>query len=329
MRSLLLATPTRRALRPVVDRIDERIERALRRQARGQKPAATREELAAVRAELAALRAERQQLGDRLRRAEERLYAVDLLLGRDGRGAADRVPPKPQIMELCRQITAVTGLAKPYAQVAFAYRTLVELELRGVGRLAGSTANILGKLTTTPLLAPAGGSVLEIGTLYGLFSGGLARQLARHGREYDLTIVDPLADVQLQPDRAVFGSDPSGSPVSETVARTNLALAGVAPERLRLQRGFSTDPEVREAVSDRRYGVVVIDGDHSEEGVRKHLAWAEEITAPGGVVVMDDYGDAGWPGVQAALDGHLAAGGSRFTLLGTVSTSAFLRADAE
>jgi len=329
MPSLLSSAPARRALRPVTARIDRRIERALAQRARSQKPPVTPADLAAVHKELAELRDESSRLRETLGQAEQRLYAMELLLGRDGRGTGDRLPRKAQIMELCRQITEVTGHTKPYAQVALAYRTLVELELRGVGRLAGSTSNILGKLTTTPLLAPPNGTVLEIGTLYGLFSGGLARQLARQGIEADLTIVDPLADIQLQPDRARFGSDPSGSPVSETVARTNLRLAGVDPARLRLHRGFSTDPAVQQAVSDRSYGVVVIDGDHSEEGVRKDLAWAEEITAAGGIVVMDDYGDDGWPGVQAALDGHLAAGGSRLELLGTVSTSAFLRARAE
>jgi hypothetical protein len=48
--------------------------------------------------------------------------------------------------------------------------------------------------------------------------------------------------------------------------------------------GFSNDPEVRTAVSDREYGVIVIDGDHSEEGVREDLEWAETIAASGAIV---------------------------------------------
>ncbi|MFD4723341.1 hypothetical protein ACFWOY_33790 [Streptomyces sp. NPDC058423] len=53
----------------------------------------------------------------------------------------------------------------------------------------------------------------------------------------------------------------------------------------------------------------------------------EKIVAPGGIVVIDDYGDRKWPGVQDALDAHLARGGSRLRMLGRVSTSGFLRAD--
>lgn len=62
------------------------------------------------------------------------------------------------------------------------------------------------------------------------------------------------------------------------------------------------------------------------EGVAADLEWVEQIVAPGGIVVLDDYGDKAWPGVQDALDKHLASGGSRLSLLGRVSTSAYLRA---
>jgi hypothetical protein len=69
-----------------------------------------------------------------------------------------------------------------------------------------------------------------------------------------------------------------------------------------------------------------VDGDHSLDGVRADLEWVEQIVAPGGIVVLDDYGDKAWPGVQDALDKHLASGASRLNLLGRVSTSAYLRA---
>ena len=75
----------------------------------------------------------------------------------------------------------------------------------------------------------------------------------------------------------------------------------------------------------RRYAAL----DHGHFGVKLHRStdngW-EEIAAPGGVVVLDDYGDPAWAGVKEAADAYLATGRSRFELLGRVSTSAFLRA---
>ncbi|MEO3846148.1 class I SAM-dependent methyltransferase [Streptomyces sp. B8F3] len=135
--------------------------------------------------------------------------------------------------------------------------------------------------------------------------------------------MDPPADVQLQPGTANT-ADPSGAPVSEAVVRANLELAGVPSERIRLYRGFSGDPDIRRAVSDRPYGTVIVDGDHFAEGVRADLEWVEEIVAPGGLVVVDDYGDRTWPGVKEAADEYLA-GGTAFELMGVASTSAFLR----
>ena len=71
--------------------------------------------------------------------------------------------------------------------------------------------------------------------------------------------------------------------------------------------------------------MIVIDGDHSAAGAAADLELAEKIAAVGGVVVLDDYGDKKWPGVEQAVTAHLA-GPTRFELLGAVSTSAFLRA---
>ncbi|CAM5509319.1 Class I SAM-dependent methyltransferase OS=Streptomyces griseomycini OX=66895 GN=FHS37_001409 PE=4 SV=1 [Streptomyces griseomycini] len=71
--------------------------------------------------------------------------------------------------------------------------------------------------------------------------------------------------------------------------------------------------------------MIVVDGDHSAEGVARDLEWAEEIAAPGAIVVLDDFGDPKWPGIKEALDKHLT-GDTRFTYLGKAALSAFLRA---
>ncbi|MFK4690344.1 hypothetical protein RKD22_003279 [Streptomyces pristinaespiralis] len=292
---------TKRALRPALTLLDRRVRR-------GVQP-----DLDTLRREVAEMR--RQQ------------YAVGLLLDGTGRGA-HRIPPAAEIDRLVREVGDVSDRGEHARRsVVVAFRTVVALEALGVGRLAGSTSNICGKLATVPLLSPPNGNILEIGTLYGLFASALVRMVHRAGIEPDLTIVDPLAGSQLQPGTSQ-PADPTGTPVREDVVRANLALGGSRSAlQARLQQGFSSDPEIREAVSDREYGVIVVDGDHSMEGVAADLEWVEKIIAPGGIVVLDDYGDKAWPGVQEALDKHLAGGTSRLRMLGRVSTSAFLRAD--
>ncbi|UGY94598.1 class I SAM-dependent methyltransferase [Streptomyces gobiensis] len=272
--------------------------------------------------EIAALREELEQTRQQLNDLRVGNYAVELLLGRTGRGS-HRMPTKGQMKTLTDEVREVTDVATAERQVHQAYRTLVVLEALGAGRVAGGTMNVVGKLSTITLLKPPNDEVLEIGTLHGLFAAALARQLISDGRTPSLTIVDPLADVQLQPGHVV-AADPSGTPVAEQVVRANLTLSGLAQDRLRLRRGFSDAPEVRSTVSDRQYGVIIVDGDHSEEGVRQDLEWAETIAASGGIVVLDDYTDRNWPGVAAAAEKHLA-GDTRFTYIGRTATTGFLR----
>ncbi|MEU9332202.1 class I SAM-dependent methyltransferase [Streptomyces sp. NPDC048290] len=303
-RSLLTSSASRRLLRPVADLIDQRIDRRLR--------AAT-----------AARTAERDQLHDAIELMKQHQLTVELLLGPRGRGLSRIVAHGP-LKRLHAEVEELVGDREAARRnVAAAYRLLVAMESLGVGRIAGGTMNICGKLGTIPLLDPPNDDILEIGTLYGMFSAGLLRMMERDGRSPSVTIVDPFAGVQLQPGTPER-SDPTGAPVDEHAVRTNLTLAGPAGATARVQRGFSEDPATRAAVSDRRYGVIVIDGDHSAAGVLADLEWAEEIAAPGAIVVLDDYGDAKWPGVKDALDKHLT-GETRFTYLGKAAHSAFLR----
>jgi hypothetical protein len=308
---------TRRALQPMMDVLDRHIERLVRNR--------TREVLGSsgtVSGEVIDLRTQVLELRTEVEQLRSGGFAVDLLLGAQGRRNS-RLITEPALRQLAEQIHQVTGVDDAYGRVVQAYRMLFELELRGVGRLAGSAANVLGKLAATPLLGPPNGEVLEIGTLFGLFSAGMARQLNRVGLEYQLTIVDPLAEVQLQ--NVAPKPDSSGSPVTGTVVRANLALAGIEPHRFRLLQGFSGDPMLQNAISDRAYGVMIIDGDHSAGGVANDLILAERVVASRGIVVLDDYGAKSWPGVEQAVGVHLS-GLTRFALIGVVNTTAFLRA---
>ncbi|MFE2942549.1 class I SAM-dependent methyltransferase [Streptomyces sp. NPDC059255] len=305
MSSLLSNRLAKRILRPAATLIDQRTRRS-------QGP--LRSDIDTLKRQIAELRGEQ--------------YAISLLFDKTGR-SGPRLPTRGQIDGLVRQIAQVTGEDAGSARrnVTVAFRQLIALESLALGRLAGSTSNVCGKLATVPLLDPPNEDVLEIGTLYGLFSASLVRMLHRAGTEARLTIVDPLVGSQLQPGTKE-GADPTGTPVRMDVVRANLALGGKPGAEARVHQGFSGDPEVREAVSDRKYGVIIVDGDHSAEGVLADLEWVEDIVAPGGIVVLDDFGDARWQGVQEATEKHLAGGDSRLEMLGQVSTSAFLRARA-
>ncbi|WP_329121682.1 class I SAM-dependent methyltransferase [Streptomyces sp. NBC_01465] len=278
-----------------------------------------------VRRELTTLRGELTAAQSELKAMRRSSYALKLLVDSTGRGI-HRMPDAAQMNSLVAEIAAVVeneALARRNATVA--YRNVVALEALGVGRLAGGTSNICGKLATVPLLKPPNADILEIGTLYGMFSAALSRMMHRSGVEARLTIVDPLAGSQLQPG-TTERADVTGTPVREDVVRANLLLGGGRTgAEARIVQGFSGDPDVRAQAADREYGVIIVDGDHSFEGVLADLEWVEEIVAPGGIVVLDDCGDPNWAGVGEAMEKHLA-GDTRLKKVGQVATSAFLRA---
>lgn len=307
MRALLTSKAARRALRPIAELIDQRIERQVRR----------------VLGESARADVTQQEL----KKLRNRQRPLELFFDGTGRGAS-RLPSAPHLNRTIAELAETTGRDRDAAErtVAQAFRLLIAMEALGVGRIAGGTMNIVGKLSAVPLLDPPNEEILEIGTLYGMFGAALIRMMERAGRAPNLTIVDPLAGTQLQPG-ATMGTDASGTPVNGAAVRTNLALVGAAGAAARIQQGFSEDPEVRALVSDRSYGVIIVDGDHSAAGVAADLEWAEQIVAPGGIVVLDDFGHPKWPGIKEAFEKHMATE-TRFTFLGQVAHSGYLRARA-
>lgn len=308
MRSALTSKAVRRALRPVAELIDQRIERQVRRAVEDLSTDALRKEM---RKEIKTLRDRRRPL--------------ELFFDGTGRGVS-RMPSAAHLDRAIAELTQVTGDRDGAERnVAQAFRLLIAMEALGVGRIAGGTMNIVGKLSAVPLLAPPNDDILEIGTLYGMFGAALIRMMERAGRDPRLTIVDPLAGTQLQPG-TTMAEDVSGTPVRGAAVRANLALAGAAGAAARIQQGFSEDAGVRALLSDRSYGVVIVDGDHSAAGVAADLEWAEEIVAPGGIVVLDDFGHPKWPGVQEAFEKHMTTD-TRLRLLGRVAHSGYLRAE--
>ncbi|MET9429947.1 MULTISPECIES: class I SAM-dependent methyltransferase [unclassified Streptomyces] len=268
MPSLLSNRLAKRVLKPAFALVEQRLERAT---------TALQSDLDALHHEVADLR--RQS------------YGLGLLLDRAGRDG-DRMPTATQVDTLVREVGAVTGERGERVRhdITVAYRHLVALEALGAGGLGGSVSDVCGRLAAVPLLAPPNGEVLEIGTRHGLFAAALRRMLQRGGLDARLTVVDPL----------------DGSPAREDVVRGNLALGGGRPadDAARLVRGSFAEACVRDAVGDRRYGVIVVDGGHD-------LAAVRELAAPGAVVVTT----AGGPPRPAGLTG-----------LGRVADSVYCRA---
>jgi hypothetical protein len=279
--------------------------------------------IAALEASLRKANAELERMSARRNpHAADVQFTSQVILGTGKR--FDRTLNHAGWVALANEIKELTGVGDPTWRMRQAFRSLLDHEARGLGRIAGTPYNIIGKLTVPTFLEPPDGPVLEIGTLFGLFAAALIKQFRGIGQFRRLSVVDPLVGHQFQRGSSGNG-DLTGTPVTARVVQHNLLTCGLSADDVRLIEGYSTDPEVQAQLAEEQYAVVVVDGDHSADGVYADLRWVETVTAPGAIVIVDDFGDAMWPGVEQATRRYLAEGG-RLRLLGQAATSAYLRA---
>jgi predicted O-methyltransferase YrrM len=126
-------------------------------------------------------------------------------------------------------------------------------------------------------LAADAGEALEIGSAYG-YSAVL---MAKAGAQ--VTAVDPHA---------------GELPGSLGVMMGNLQAYQVNDITVRIGRSQDILP----TCPLDWYGLVFIDGDHTEATVAHDVGWARKLLRPGGVLAAHDYDEGTCPGVKAALD---------------------------
>jgi predicted O-methyltransferase YrrM len=143
--------------------------------------------------------------------------------------------------------------------------------------------------------------LLEIGTLFGIGGGTLYQAGVRAQRDMRLTLIDPLDGYYKQR----MNDESTGVPVTRETLVRNLRVLGIPEQDYRIIQHLSTDPEAVKAASERTYDYVLIDGDHSLEGVAADFELYAPMVKPGGVIVFDDYATTDWPAIQKFVDEHV------------------------
>jgi predicted O-methyltransferase YrrM len=222
--------------------------------------------------------------------------------------------------QMCGEWSERLGWSVDRAYLRYLERKLLHIEATSHGRLAGSVEDgLLRALVARSAPGPAFAG-LEIGVLFGLSSLLIHEAVSPFFEEVRLVLVDPLEGYY-----TAGRVDPlTHLPVSERLLRGNLARWGVPAEQVTLVKGFSSDPAVRGAVSRHRYSFLLIDGDHSFEGVAADFEHYAPLLRSGGYLVMDDYRAPSWPGVTRFVDEVLAAA-PHFQAVGVQGNTAVFR----
>jgi predicted O-methyltransferase YrrM len=206
--------------------------------------------------------------------------------------------------------------------IQYMARKLLVIEAIGAGRIATSVGDAMIRAFATRSINRAEVQVLEIGTLFGLgalFVGEAARPFFDH---VELTLIDPLdgyyGGLQVDP--------PTGLTVTRSVLESNVDRLAWPRDDVRILQGYSTEDEILSQASDREYDVLILDGDHSYDGIRLDFERYAHLVRQGGLLVVDDYGTPDWPDVGRYADDVIRFD-PRFDFVGSgLRTAVFRRA---
>jgi len=192
-------------------------------------------------------------------------------------------------------------------EIGYLYSKVSAVERRCRGRMATLAATAVARAITC--LATEGDDlrILEIGTLHGVSAAYLHEVIAARYPNFHQTLIDPFEGYY-----GVRGIDLSTPvPVTEELVRHNMNCVGATLSDYTIVKGKSEDDAVLEHFAEANFELIVIDGDHSYEGVeRDFFNYADKVLA-GGLLIVDDYDGPSWPEVTRFVD-EVAKSDARF-----------------
>lgn len=223
-----------------------------------------------------------------------------------------------EISEIIRIGNEVLGFIISEAQIRYIERVTLGLELLGTGRLAAHSADAAVRLVTS---LSRGERIVhaEIGVLSGLYAALLGRIAGDVGVDVHQVLIDPFEGYYGESEFDAL----TLSTVSADTVRRNLRTAGCASSDYTIIEGRSGDSATLESIGDRRFDTILIDGDHSYEGVTADLKAYGPLLRFDGLLLLDDYGNPSWPDVTRAVDDAAEAG--NVEILATLSKTAVAR----
>ena len=242
---------------------------------------------------------------------------ADVVAGRTFHNARRLITPD-EVTEIIRIGADVLGFIISEYQIRYIERVTLGLELIGTGRLAAHSADAVVRVITS---LSRGDRILhaEIGVLSGLYAALLGRIAADAGVDVHQVLIDPFEGYYGESEFDAL----TLSTISADTVRRNLRAAGCDEEEFTILEGPSGDPATVQAAGGRRYDTILVDGDHSYEGVTSDIDAYGPLLHSEGLLLLDDYGNPSWPDVTRAIDDAAAIG--KIEILATLSKTAIAR----
>jgi hypothetical protein len=205
---------------------------------------------------------------------------------------------------LARRLGSALGTSVSRSQVQNTAALLRQVEKQMVGRVAGDVDDhilnyhMIG--ATAHIAAPATIAHGEIGVLFGGSLLMTLHALRNSGSDHHVLAIDPFEGYYGQ------GPDPvMRLPITVENVRHNISLFGFDKRRILLVPAKSESVEAVKSVKGVSLATLWIDGDHSYEGVARDWLNYTPSVVKGGFVLIDNYHDGDFPGVDKFVDEDL------------------------
>jgi len=176
-----------------------------------------------------------------------------------------------------------------------------KVDRRIIGRVCGSYADKISQYLSIVNYYRATGlhtfDSLEIGVLFG--GSCIIKLLAMKnmGVTGKIICIDPMT--------GYYGTvlDPlSGIPVNSEIFWANIRNFNFSDEDVELISRKSNDPYALAYVTDKKYATIMIDGDHTLEGVSYDWEHYSNRVLPDGFVLIDDFAEPSWPDITTFVE---------------------------
>ena len=164
------------------------------------------------------------------------------------------------------------------------------------GRLATNVEDEIIRCLIAAYVGQEGLRGMEIGALFGVNICCLKELASPYCKSFHLTVVDPLEGYYAKQPHDILVDEP----INEEIFWKNIGRYCKKSE-VRLIKKYTYDMDARN-FGKRTFNYVLIDGDHTYDGVKVDFELIKDFVEPGGYILFDDYNTKHWPDVKTYVD---------------------------
>lgn len=164
------------------------------------------------------------------------------------------------------------------------------------GRIHGAITTHMVRSLTARSVKAQNLNVLEIGTAFGIGAIEIYDICLGSFDNIHMTLIDPLA--------GHYGEtldNHARIPITRQIVESNMQRCAIPESNYTIIQRLSQDKSAMSEAASQRYDVLVIDADHSYEGVKSDYINYRPLVKEGGYIVFDDYW-TNYPGIIKFVD---------------------------